>query len=520
VVTTELSPPDLRLPAKPAALTGVLAAAAALAAGHLVAGLAEPLSSPLVAVGNAAIDLTPGWLKDFAVDVFYTWDKVALVVGMALVLAGLGVLAGLASRRSELPGIALVVLLGVVGIAAVASRGDIGQLGYLAPVASIVVGVATFRFLHRVLRTGAIRLGASPDRRAFLRASAGVAVGAGLGALGGEVGGRLLGTRVDVEGSRTEVGVPVPSEPPVPLPAGVDFAEIGTPRFITPNRDFYQIHTALVPPRIRAQDWRLRLYGMVERELVLDYDNIRSRRLVQRPVTLACVSNEVGGDLISTADFVGVPMRELLLEAGVRPGVEQVFATSHDGWTCGTPVEAMLDPARGALLAIGMNGEPLPAAHGFPARVVVPGLYGYVSATKWVVDLELTTLDAREGYWTPRGWSPRGPIKTQSRVDVPRAGKTVSAGRVVLAGVAWAQQVGIDAVEVQVDDGEWRTATLSTEVGIQTWRMWRAEVELSAGEHRVRVRATDRRGQTQTEAVAPPAPDGATGWHEVSFTVS
>jgi DMSO/TMAO reductase YedYZ molybdopterin-dependent catalytic subunit len=353
------------------------------------------------------------------------------------------------------------------------------------------------------------------SRRRFLRASAGVVVGAGVA---GTIG-QLTGDRVDVEASRASVGDLTPASPAPPLPPGPDFASSGSARFVTSNRDFYRIDTALTLPRVDARDWRLRIHGLVDDTVEFTFADIRGRRLVERPVTLACVSNEVGGGLISNADWIGVPLRDLLLEAGVRPGADQLFSTSVDGFTAGTPVDALMDPDRGAMLAIGMNGEPLPQEHGFPARMVVPGLYGYVSATKWVTDMELTTFAAKQGYWIPRGWSVRAPVKTQSRIDSPREGSVLGRGGNTVAGTAWAQTTGIRAVEVRVDDGEWQQAELSTEVDVDTWRMWRVEVDLRPGEHTIQVRATDRHGYTQTGAEAPPAPDGATGRHTVRVTV-
>ena len=510
-----------RLPALVAGWVGLLSLVAALAAGHLVAALVDPGASPYLAVGNTAIDMAPAWLKDFAISTFGTYDKPVLLAGMAVVLAGLGVLAGLASRRGPVPGAVVALVLGVVGLLAVLYRPDLGELAILSPLASLLVGLVAFRWLHELAVLAVRSRDATPgaqggaDRRTFLRASAGLAAGAGVAG----VAGQLLAARVDVEGSRSAVGAIVPATPPPPLPPGADFAASGTPRFITSNRDFYRIDTALVVPKLRAQEWTLRVHGLVDRELTLSYEDIRRRPLVASTVTLTCVSNEVGGGYVSTAEFVGVPLRDLLLDAGVRPGCDQLYSSSVDGFTAGTPIADVLDPNRGALLAIGMNGEPLPVEHGFPARMVVPGLYGYVSATKWLTELELTTFEARQGYWVPRGWAARAPIKTQSRIDNPADGASVEPGRVTVAGVAWAQHTGIDRVEVRVDDGPWREAELSTEVSIDTWRMWRTQLELSPGRYVLRCRATDRSGHTQTEQQAPPVPDGATGWHSVAVTV-
>lgn len=504
-----------RLSAGVAALIGVLALLAALAAGHLAAGFVDKGASPYVAVGNAAVDLTPGWLKDFAIATFGTYDKLAVLVGMAIVLLALGALAGLASRRRPTPGTVVATVLGLVGAAAVLSRPDLGRLAVIAPVVSLAMGVVAFRGLH-ALAWKAVTADGEPEgmsRRGFVRASTGVAVGAGVAG----VAGQLLANRIDVEGSRSAIGELTPRVPASPIPPGADFAAQGTTRFVTSNRDFYRIDTALSVPRVRAQEWALRIHGMVDRELTLRFEDIRNRPLVARHITLSCVSNEVGGDLVSTAEFVGVPLRDLLQEAGVRTGADQVFSTSVDGFTAGTPVADVLD--RG-LLAIGMNGEPLPVEHGFPARMVVPGLYGYVSATKWLVDLELTRFDLKQGYWIPRGWSAIAPVKTQSRIDTPASSETVGSGRVTVAGTAWAMPRGIARVEVRADGGPWQQAEPAAEVNIDCWRMWRITLDLSPGRHTVECRATDRVGYTQTDQRVPPAPDGATGWDSVTFTVS
>ncbi|HEU5472618.1 MAG TPA: molybdopterin-dependent oxidoreductase [Actinophytocola sp.] len=502
------------VPRRLAAVVGVLAVGAALAAGHLLAGLLGPNASPFLAVGNTAIDLTPAWLKDFAVRTFGTYDKLVLIGGMGVVLLGLAVIAGLLSRRTPLPGTGFAVVLGGLGIAAVLARPDLEPLDVAAPVVSLLVGVAVFRLLHR-LATGRVAEtweGTDTARRRFLAMSAGVAAGAGVAGAGGQ----LLAGRVDVEGSRGAVGPLVPASPAPPIPAGADFAGSGTPRFLTENREFYRVDTALSVPRVRAEDWALRIHGAVDRDLTLRYADIRGLPLVERTVTITCVSNEVGGPYVSTSNFIGVPLRELLDRAGVQPGAEQVFSTSVDGWTCGTPVADVLD--RG-LLAIGMNGEPLPVEHGFPARLVVPGLYGFVSATKWVVDLELNRFADKQAYWLRRGWGERAPIKTQSRIDTPAPFAAVRGGRVTVAGIAYAQQRGIAAVEVRADGGPWVAAELSTEVDKDTWRMWQVQLDLRPGQHTVECRAIDRSGATQTEARVPPIPDGATGWHSTQFTV-
>ncbi len=495
-----------------AALVGLLGVAAALAAGHLVAGLVGPSASPFLAVGNTAIDFTPSPLKDFAVRTFGTYDKLVLLLGMAAVLAAVAVAAGLLSRSTPLPGTILAAVLGVLGLVAVLYRPDLGQLAILAPLSAAVTGILVFRWLHGLATTRepGNDSEAGNSRRGFLIAAGATAV-AGLG-------GQFIGTRTDVEGSRQAVGDLKPATPARPIPPNADFASDGTPTFITPNKDFYRVDTALSIPRITADDWTLRVHGQVDRELNLTYADLKNRALVERTVTLTCVSNEVGGPYISTASFVGVPLRDVLREAGVRPGADQLFSTSADGWTAGTPVDVVLEDDRGALIALGMNGEPLPVEHGFPARLVVPGLYGFVSATKWVVDLELTTFAAKRAYWLDRGWSERAPIKVMSRIDTPK-GLATTRGPVTVAGTAWAQPTGVAKVEVRVDGGPWQVADLSADTGGDTWRMWRIKLDLKPGGHTVECRATDLGGATQPQARQDPIPDGATGWHSIFFTI-
>ena len=291
------------------------------------------------------------------------------------------------------------------------------------------------------------------------------------------------------------------------------------PAFTTPNQDFYRIDTALSIPRIDPANWTLRIHGLVDREVSLSFDELLAEPLVETHLTLTCVSNPVGGDLVGNAKWLGLPVKTLLQRAGIQPGADMVLSTSQDGFTASTPLEALLDE-RMALLAVGMNGEPLPLEHGFPVRMVVPGLYGYVSATKWVVDLEVTRFADKAAYWTTRGWSERGPVKLASRIDVPRRGARVD-GPVVLGGTAWAQTRGISKVQVQIDDGPWQDAELGALASADTWRQWRyAWNEASPGTHMASVRAFDGDGVMQTGTVAEVVPDGASGWHQVEFSVA
>ena len=507
-----------RLSVPGAAFVGLLSVAAGLGIGHLVGGLVSPTASPFLAVGGTAIDLTPTWLKDFAVRTFGSYDKAVLLLGMAVVVALIGVATGLLSRRARTPGLILILLLGGVAAVAVLTRPNAGALDILAPLAALIASSATFAVLHGWgLASGAPAAGTAAvgvSRRKLLAGSAAVAAGAGIAAAGGQ----LLTTRGGVEASRAAVGRIVPTVAAPPIPAGADFAADGSPTFITPNRDFYRVDVNLALPRLRAEDWQLRIHGMVDRELTLDWADLTSRPLVERTVTMTCVSNEVGGPYLSTSNFTGVLLADILTEAGVQRGADQVFTTSVDGWTCGSPTGALADPGQQAMLVIGMNREPLLIEHGFPVRMIVPGLYGFVSATKWITDMELTTFAAKRAYWLQRGWGQRAPIKTMSRIDSPGSFERVSPDTPI-TGVAWAQTKGIEMVEVRIDQGEWRPAELSTEVNVDTWRMFRLPGRWQPGSHVAEVRATDKTGYSQTADRAAPIPDGASGWHSVQFTV-
>jgi DMSO/TMAO reductase YedYZ molybdopterin-dependent catalytic subunit len=350
-------------------------------------------------------------------------------------------------------------------------------------------------------------------RRFFLTGATGVAAALVAGSAG-----RVFARRFEADASRAAVRLPSTAAIPEP-PAGTNLRVPGLSPFITPNEDFYRVDTALLVPAVKAEGWQLRVHGMVERELTLTFDQLMARPLVARDITLACVSNEVGGEYVGNARWLGALLKEILEDAGVDPLADQLVSRSVDGFTAGTPTSVVMD-GRDALLAIAMNGEPLPLDHGFPVRMVVPGLYGYVSATKWLVDIELTTFDAFDAYWIRRGWAQQAPIKTQSRIDTPRPEARARAGTVPVAGVAWAQHRGIAAVELRVDGGPWIPAELSVEDTVDTWRQWLVRWDATAGEHELQVRATDQTGMVQSEEHAPPFPDGATGYHSVKVQVT
>ncbi|MFF3291329.1 sulfite oxidase [Streptomyces sp. NPDC003023] len=510
-----------------AAISGLLAGFAALAVAELVAALVRPQAGPVTAVGGAAIDRTPAAVKDWAIRNFGTDDKLVLQLGILATLALLAGLLGLVALRYRRAGSAGVLLFGVVGAAAALSRPDSTSFTDALP---SLVGAAVAAVLLWVLigRLTARRDALTPeqdlgwDRRGFLvAASAAALASAGAGALGRG----LSGSRgKEAAASRNSVVLPRPASPAPPTPAGAQLRVPGIKPFVTPNQDFYRVDTALVVPKVDAMSWRLRIHGAgVKRPLTLTFQDLLERDLVERTITLTCVSNEVGGPYVGNARWIGVRLADLLKEAGVRPPsrggpADQLVARSVDGMTLGTPVEDVMD-GRDALLAVGMNGEPLPFDHGFPVRMVVPGLYGYVSACKWIEDIELTTFDAYDPYWVKRKWAREAPIKTQSRIDTPKPFARPKAGTVIVAGVAWAQHRGIDKVEIRVDDGPWRPADLAAEDTRDTWRQWSFPWKATAGSHTLTVRATDRTGEVQTQQRTKTVPDGASGRHSVVITV-
>jgi DMSO/TMAO reductase YedYZ molybdopterin-dependent catalytic subunit len=503
------------------AVMGVLAVAAALTVSHFVAGLTEPASSPFFAVGNSAIDRTPRFAKEFAIEHFGSNDKNVLLLGMAMVMLLVGVVTGLLARIRLAFGLVVVLILGVVGVLAVLNRPDTTVLGSLVAVVAVVVGGAVLVLLQRVApkrargntrdAEGSAATGMS--RRGFLGTSAAVAVGAGVAGVGGQL--------VLTSANPSSVGTIVAARPLPPLPAGVDFTADGGLPFTTPNDTFYRVDTSLQPPQISVDDWTLRIHGMVDKEMTLSFKDLVNRPLLEQRITMTCVSNEVGGDLVSSADWVGVSLRDLLMEAGVRPGADQILSTATGGYSAGTPTDVVMEADRGAMLAVNMNGQPLPVVHGFPVRMIVPGIYGFASATKWITDIELTTFAAKRAYWIPRGYAVKAPIKTESKITVPGGFQQISAGRITTTGAAWMQGVGIKSVEVKLDRGPWQQARLATEASKDTWRMWRIDLEnVPPGSHTVSCRATDANGALQTQERAETLPNGASGWHSVLFTAT
>ncbi|GAA3395919.1 molybdopterin-dependent oxidoreductase [Streptomyces roseoviridis] len=508
------------------ALAGLLAAFTALAVAELVAGPVRPAAGPVTVVGGAVVDRTPAAVKDFAIRTFGENDKIVLQLGILVILAliavGLGVLA-VSHRRA---GAAGVMLFGLVGAAAALSRPDSTGTGDALPsVAGAVAGALALYVLASEAAPVPAPAGAGGgawSRRGFLTAAAVTAVAAtSAGALG-----RYFTSRKGrgAVASRENLVLPKPASPAPAVPAGVQLKVPGITAFTTPNSGFYRVDTALTVPKVDAGTWRLRIHGKgVTRPRTYTIDQLLARPLIERDITLTCVSNEVGGPYVGNARWLGVPLADLLEEAGVRPPTkggraDQLVARSVDGMTLGSPVEDLMD-GRDAILAVGMNGEPLPFDHGFPVRMLVPGLYGYVSACKWIEDIELTTFDAYDPYWVKRKWARTAPIKTQSRIDTPKPFARPAAGAVTVAGVAWAQRRGITRVQIRVDDGPWQDADLAAQAGTDTWRQWSYRWNATPGGHNLTVRATDGTGQAQTERRTRTVPDGASGWHSVFVTV-
>jgi DMSO/TMAO reductase YedYZ molybdopterin-dependent catalytic subunit len=503
-------------------LAGAVAGLAGIGIATLAAWLVAPAGSPVPAVGELIINLLPASLVNFGKEVLGFADKpvlLAMIVAAILIICGL---AGELEWRRRFAGAALFAVVAVLGLIGVGTQPDVTFAAYVPTIIGLLLAYVILSILisqlhkWRTPQTAEKTAEAqSAARRNFLGWT--IVVG-GAGAVAAITGQLLVSASTAVNTAREKLKLPTPRKPPAVAPPGADLHIDGLTPYVTANEDFYRIDTALQVPVVDPATWSLRITGMVQNPIQINYAELTAKPLVEHMTTLTCVSNEVGGDLAGNALWLGYPVRELLAEAKPLAGADMVLSKSHDGWTASTPLSALTDPHREALLAIGMNGEPLPIEHGFPVRMVVPGLYGFVSATKWVTSLRVTTYAEEQAYWTPLGWSPKGPIKLASRIDVPRK-STVDAGMIVVAGVAWAQHTGISAVEVQVDQGAWLPAQLAETVGPDTWRQWKYEWPAISGTHTLTVRATDASGQLQTAQYAPSMPDGATGYHSIRVKV-
>ena len=516
-----------RMPAWAAALAGAAAGVAAVAAGALVAGLAAAAPSLVVAVGDLVLALQPAGAKDLVVALFGTNDKLALQVVIVLAAVVLAGGAGILARRRFRDGASVFVVLGLA--AALAGQRDplaSPPLALVDGLLAIGAGLAVLRGLLELAgRVADVAADATPappaasmpdwDRRRFLIASAGtIGAAAAIGSLG-----RGLVDARHGEGVVTVSRFPAALQPAPALEADQELAVAGITPLVVPNDAFYRIDTALLAPRVDVGSWALEVRGMVDRPLTITYDELLEMPLFEQHVTIACVSNDVGGHLVGNALWTGVRLRDILEAAGVQAGATQIVGRSVDGFTAGFPTAWALEPGREAMIAVGMNREPLPAQHGFPARLIVPGLFGYVSATKWLEAIELTTREAVDGYWIPLGWAKDAPILTQSRIDVPARGAGIPAGPTEVAGVAWAPDRGVARVEVRVDDGEWRAARTSRPISDATWVQWVLAWDAAPGSHSLEVRATDGKGDLQAEEPTNAAPDGARGHHRITVSV-
>ncbi len=494
-----------------AGIAGFMAVLSGLAAGHLTAALIAPDASPALAVGSRLIDLTPTPVKEWAVATLGTWDKPVLIGGVVIVTLALGAVVGLlAARFRWMIWAAPAVLTVIAGLAAVGAP----AAGQFAAVPALLAGTASALVLRWLLPDTGPR--AQPSgavyalpRRAFLT---GTAV-AGAGSAVALVAGQFLST-----GGRppSTVELPRPAQPLAPLPSGLDVPEIAP--WVTPNADFYRVDVNLIVPGVDVAGWKLSIDGMVDRPFSIDWAELLTMPMIEKDITLNCVSNEVGGPYIGGARWLGVRVKDLLARAGVQPGADQVLSRSVDGFTVSTPIQALTD-GRDALVAVGMNGKPLPAEHGFPARMITPGLYGYVGATKWLTQLTLTTYAKDQAYWTQRGWAEQGPVKPSSRIDTPRSFARPKAGQVMIAGEAWAQQIGVKKVQVRVDGGPWEDAEIGPDAGIDYWRQWKYSWKAAPGQHSLESRLIDDHGTDQSEVRAAPFPDGSSGLHSVVVTV-
>ncbi|MEW1952007.1 molybdopterin-dependent oxidoreductase [Terrabacter sp. NPDC080008] len=500
------------------ALSGVLAAVAGTAAGHLVAGFLSPASSPVLAVGSTVIDLTPTPLKEWAIATFGTNDKVVLQGSVLVVTLALATVAGLLSRRRLAVGVAFLVVLTSLAGAAALLRPAAHPLDVVPALVAMAVGVATFVWLAHLTHTtsGRLRDGdaqrsmGTSGRRGFLAGALGVAALSVLAAAGGQL-------RAGAQAVK-KVVLPRPSDPAAPLPKGLEATVAGISPLRTPTDSFYRVDTNLTVPKVDVDSWTLEVDGMVERPFSLTFAELAAMPLIERDITMTCVSNEVGGGYIGAARWLGVRLTDVLDRAGVKGSPDQVLSTAVDGFTISTPLAVVRD-GRDAMVAIGMNGTQLTDVHGFPARLITPGLYGFVGATKWLTKLTLTTYAAEQAYWTKRKWATDAPIKTSARIDTPAPLSTIKAGRTAIGGVAWAQHRGVGKVEVKIDDGPWQPTRLGPDVGVDYWRQWYLPWDAKPGLHRLSVRATDRRGQVQTSERATPFPDGSSGIQEVVVTV-
>ena len=537
---------------------GAVGAILAFGLAELVHGIYDLVPSVFLAIAQRIIELTPGGFATQAIETLGTADIPVLITSTvvgSLVVAGLLGVLSLRSRLAALLGVAglgiialvaaftepfvapipvILTILGALGLGAWFADYLIrtSDLRAVAPAKGVVPSqttpasspkAPTMNVRYKEVHSGR---GLAVPRKNFL-AMGGAAAVVGLAAAGT---GRALSGGSAAEAPAAgpiqvgSKGGAVLHETLPPPPAAASIEVPGMPPLMTPNEDFYLIDTVLSSPRINVDRWKLNVKGAVENPVSFTYKDLLDMPTRESDVTLSCVSNEVGGGLVSNARWTGALLSDVLKEAGVsRENIgrasEQIVGRSADGWTGGFKTDIALD-GRDALVAFGMNGSELPVKHGYPVRLVVPGIYGYVSATKWLTEIELTDWDF-DAYWIQRTWAKEGPVKTQSRIDTVKDGARLEAGRIPVGGVAWAPHKGIEKVEVSTDDGEtWNEARLAAQLDPDTWRQYVYEWDAPSGEHTIKVRATNGEGETQPEKPAPPHPSGADGYHTIRVTVA
>ncbi|PSL37706.1 DMSO/TMAO reductase YedYZ molybdopterin-dependent catalytic subunit [Labedella gwakjiensis] len=519
-----------------AAIVGIVGAGVFLAVAELIALIVARNGSPVLALGSFVIDIVPQWAKEFAIATFGENDKLFLLISLGVAIVVAAAIGGILQYVRPPLGIILLAIAGAGTTVATVTRAGATPLAALPGVLGTIAGAVLLHILAARLRRwyrsaqepsltkdpvdgktsdDAKNTPARLDRRGFLRVLGITSAGAIVVGVGARIANAATSS---ITAIRNAVNLPTPSST-VTIPEGAELDIDGVSELFTPNEDFYRVDTALTVPNVDTSTWSLTITGMVDSPVTLTFDDILAMDLREFVITLTCVSNEVGGGLVGNARWLGIPVREILAQASPQSGADMVLSRSVDGYTASTPLASLTDDGLDAILAVGMNGEPLPLEHGFPVRMVVPGLYGYVSATKWLTELKVTTFAEDEAYWTPRGYSAEAPIKLSSRIDTPRTGKAIEAGPGKVAGMAWAQSVGVEKVEVRIDDGDWQPATMSSPINDDTWVQWYIDWEPDAGTHYLSVRATDKDGTLQEEERAPIAPNGSSGWQRVLIQV-
>ena len=490
------------------AASGVVAAVSGLAVGNLLAAATSPATAPVTVLGSQIIDWTPTPVKEWAIATFGTADKPILLGSVAVGALAVAVLAGVLAHRKLVLGVVVFGAMGAVAAGIAMARPSANPLDVAPSVLTGLVAIATLTAFVRTPRPSA----ADGWSRRLVLTHALVLLGAAALQASASIVTRRRTTPADL-------ALPPAGDVPPPLPEGLKLEGI-TP-FRTSNQEFYRVDTRLSLPTVDVDTWRLRIDGDVRLPVSLTFDDVAAMDLIERDITLTCVSNDVGGRYVGGTRWLGVRLTDVLDRAGIdATKADQILSTDVDGMTISTPLAAATD-GRDSLIAIGMNGEPLPRAHGFPARLIVPGLYGFVGATKWITRMTLTTYAAQDAYWTKRGWARDAPIKPSSRIDTPKPFEDVRAGTVIVGGIAWAQrQGGVASVEVSIDDGPWVTATLGPSAGQDYWRQWYLRWPATPGRHTLAARTITGHGRSQSAHRARPFPDGSSGIQRLILSVT